>query len=280
MSFRFTKMQALGNDFVVIDAVNQSIDLSVAQRRLLADRHRGIGFDQLLLLEPAQSLGVDFRYRIFNADGGEVAQCGNGARCLARFILESGLSAKAEFVVETLQGRLRLRQQAANSFSASLGVPRFAPAEIPHQLAGQGPSYPLSVAGQELVLWLVNVGNPHAVIQINPQQPVDVEQVSRALATHPGFPEGVNVGFLSLVSADPAEIHLRVYERGAGQTQACGSGACAAAVIALTQGWCQGPVTVKQPGGELRVEWGGDATEVWLSGPAESVFEGFWLASE
>jgi diaminopimelate epimerase len=274
--FKFTKMQALGNDFIVIDAVNQSLQLSADEVRALADRHRGIGFDQLLLVEPATSQEADFRYRIFNADGGEVAQCGNGARCLARFILEKGLSTKEEVIVETLEGRLRLRCLSGNRVSVSLGVPRFKAQEVPHLLTGSGPVFQLAVEGRNLELFTVNVGNPHALMRVDPLEKAEVSLIGGALAVHPAFPEGVNVSFLSLALALRNTIFLRVYERGAGETQACGSGACAAAVIALSQGWCKGTVTVKQHGGDLEVQWGGEGEEVWLTGPAQWVFSGEW----
>ncbi len=271
-------MQALGNDFVVIDGIHQGINFSADDIRSLADRHRGIGFDQLLLLEQASTQDADFRYRIFNADGGEVAQCGNGARCLALFIRETGLSTKPEVVVETLEGKMRLRCLSDNRVSVSLGVPRFEARDIPHQLPGSGPDYRLDVDGKELELLTVNVGNPHAVIKLDTSDEVDVDRIGRVLNSHSAFPEGVNVGFLSINPAERNTLHLRVFERGVGETLACGSGACAAAVIALSQGWCQGAVTVKQPGGDLEVQWEGDGHEVWLTGPAEWVFTGRWGA--
>lgn len=276
MEFKFTKMQALGNDFVVIDGVRQAINLSADEIRLLADRHRGIGFDQLLLLEDSSTPGVDFRYRIFNADGGEVGQCGNGARCLARFISENGLSTKPEVVVETLAGQLRLRALADNQASASLGAPRFAASQVPHLLSGSGPVYSLNLNGKDLSLLTVNVGNPHAVFKVDDVDQIDIDGIGRALNSHPAFPEGVNVGFLSIHSDAPNELRLRVFERGVGETQSCGSGACAAAVIAISQGWRQGKVIVKQPGGDLAVSWEGDGQEVWLTGSAEMVFAGLW----
>lgn len=278
LAFNFTKMQALGNDFVVIDGVHQAINFSADDIRSLADRQRGIGFDQLLLLEQASTQDVDFRYRIFNADGGEVAQCGNGARCLALFIREASLSAKPEVVVETSEGKMRLRCLSDNRVSVSLGVPRFKAQEIPHQIPGSGPAYHLDVDGKEHELMTVNVGNPHAVIKIDHLDEFDVNSIGSILNSHSAFPEGVNVGFLNINSAEQNTLHLRVFERGVGETLACGSGACAAAVIALSQGWCQGAVTVKQPGGDLEVQWEGDGREVWLTGPAEWVFAGRWGA--
>lgn len=269
-------MQALGNDFVVIDGIHQSINFNADEIKTLADRHRGIGFDQLLLLESSTTPGVDFRYRIFNADGGEVAQCGNGARCMALFIRENGLSSKPEVVVETLEGKMRLHYSSDNRVSVSLGVPRFEAKDIPHKISGSGPNYPLDLNGHELTLLTVNVGNPHAVIKVEHLDRVDIDNIGRALNSHSSFPEGVNVGFLNINPGEPNILHLRVFERGVGETLACGSGACAAAVIALSQGWCQGKVTVKQPGGDLEVSWDGEGHEVWLTGPAEKVYSGQW----
>ena len=276
MKFTFVKMQALGNDFVVIDGINQAINLSADNVRALADRHRGIGFDQLLLLESSQSPEADFRYRIFNADGSEVAQCGNGARCLARFIHDNRLSDKSEVKVQTQAGLLRLRYLGLNQASVSLGVPLFKPQEIPHQLQGDGPVYQLTVGdGHELEFLTVNVGNPHVLIRVDDVTKIDVPNIGAHITRHLAFPEGVNVGFVAIES--PERLSLRVYERGVGETLACGSGACAAAVLAQTQGWCRGDVTVAQQGGELQVQWTGEGEEVWLSGPAEHVFNGEFI---
>lgn len=277
MKFHFSKMQALGNDFVVIDGVNQAINLSAGDVRILADRHRGIGFDQLLLVQPPLQTAEDFHYRVFNADGSEVAQCGNGARCLARFIREQGLSNKPDITVGTAEGLMKLRLLTVDTASVSLGVPRFKPQDIPHQLSGNGPVYTLTVAGQALALRAVSVGNPHLVIRVDDVTAVDVGVIGAALATHPSFPAGVNVGFLAIES--PLRLHLRVYERGTGETQACGSGACAAAVIAHSEGWCASTVTVSQFGGDLLVSWEGVSHEVWLTGPAEQVYKGEWKSN-
>lgn len=265
-------MQALGNDFVVIDGVNQQVELSAQKVQSLANRHQGIGFDQLLLVEPSTNPAVDFRYRIFNADGSEVSQCGNGARCLARFIREQGLSNKPEVKVQTQEGILRLRYLRGNSASVSLGVPRFQPQEIPHQLQGNGPFYQLMVEGQAFEFLTVNVGNPHVLIRVDQVDNADVAGIGGLLTSHPAFLQGTNVGFVAIES--PRRLRLRVYERGVGETLACGSGACAAAVLAQTQGWCQSDVLVSQQGGEVQVQWAGPGEEVWLSGPAEQVFMG------
>lgn len=277
MTFKFAKMQALGNDFVVIDGVSQSLDLSPEKVRLLADRHRGIGFDQLLVVVPAKSPEVDFCYRIFNADGTEVGQCGNGARCLARFIRNAGLSDKEEVVVETLEARLRLRCLAGNEVSVSLGVPRFEPEDIPHQLRGQGPEYILKINERDVEFRVVNVGNPHVVIKVENPEAIDVPLLGQQLSTHPDFAQGANVGFVSIDPVKPNRILLRVYERGVGETQACGSGAAAAAIIALSHGWSKGLVTVRQAGGDMQVQWDGEGHEVWLTGPADWVFRGVWI---
>jgi diaminopimelate epimerase len=272
MKMSFAKMQALGNDFVVIDGINQSVQLSADKVRAWADRHRGIGFDQLLLLEAPENPEVDFQYRIFNADGTEVAQCGNGARCIARFIRDGGMSQKSEVRVQTLAGILRLRYLGLNNASASLGVPRFNAAEIPHLLPGDGPFYHITLGAQEYEFLLVNVGNPHLLMRVEAIDQMDVPAIGALLTRHPAFPEGINVGFVEVES--PQRLRLRVYERGVGETQACGSGACAAAVLAQTQGWCQKDVVVSQQGGELRVQWGGFGEEVWISGAAEYVYKG------
>lgn len=272
MKIAFSKMQALGNDFVVIEGLRQAIQLSTDQIRALADRHRGIGFDQLLLLEPPSDGAADFRYRIFNADGSEVAQCGNGARCLACFIQENALSSKPEVKVETLAGLLRLRCLGPREASVSLGVPRFEASAIPHHLEGEKPPYRLVLGDQVLELYAVNVGNPHVVMRVDQIEQADVAGIGQQLTRHPAFPEGVNVGFVTVDS--PRHLSLRVYERGAGETQACGSGACAAAVIAVSQGWSELEVTVSQQGGDVQVLWEEPSKEVWLSGEAASVFRG------
>lgn len=278
MNIPFTKMQALGNDFAVIDGVSHPVALTRAQIQLMADRHFGIGFDQLLLLEPARTPDADFNYRIFNADGGEVEQCGNGARCLGRFIHENGLSAKTSFTVATLAGKLQIRLEANNTVNVAMGIPVFEPAQIPFIMAAQALRYDLPVEGQTVEIGAVNIGNPHAVIAVADVDTAPVRQLGTKIEKHPLFPRGVNVGFMQIV--DPEQIRLRVYERGAGETLACGSGACAAVVIGNSRGLLADKVTVKLPGGALSVSWSGPGTAVWLAGPAETVFTGEWLSQK
>ncbi|MGA9468880.1 MAG: diaminopimelate epimerase [Candidatus Macondimonas sp.] len=271
MGWRFTKMHGLGNDFVVIDGVRQSIALSAAQVRALADRHFGIGCDQVLLVERAQGNEADFRYRIFNADGGEVAQCGNGARCFARFVVEEGLAAKREITVETRAGLLRLYLENDGQVRVNMGAPRLAPAEIPLRAAQQALRYPLGSAPSWQV-GAVSMGNPHAVLAVPDVATAPVGAWGPAIQALPDFPEGVNVGFMETVARD--HIRLRVFERGSGETLACGSGACAAVVIGRLWGELEPDVSVDLPGGRLRIHWTGAGEPVWMTGPAVRVFDG------
>ncbi|MGB5234644.1 MAG: diaminopimelate epimerase [Candidatus Macondimonas sp.] len=271
MGWRFTKMHGLGNDFVVIDGVRQSIALSAAQVRALADRHFGIGCDQLLLVEQAQGNEADFRYRIFNADGGEVAQCGNGARCFARFVVEEGLTAQREITVETRAGLLRLYLENDGQVRVNMGAPRLAPAEIPLRAAQQALRYPLGPAPSWQV-GAVSMGNPHAVLAVPDVATAPVGVWGPAIQALPDFPEGVNVGFMEMVARD--HIRLRVFERGSGETLACGSGACAAVVVGRLWGALEPDVSVDLPGGRLRIHWAGAGEPVWLIGPAVRVFDG------
>ena len=225
----FTKMHGLGNDFVVIDAINQQINLTPEQIRRLSDRHFGIGFDQLLLVEKALSSDADFNYRIFNADGGEVSQCGNGARCFARFVRDKKLTDKDEIRVNTALNQLLLRFDADNMITVNMGVPRHAPAEIPLMAEAESRFYTVRIKDNEKAFGAVSMGNPHAVIQVTDIKTAPVEEVGKALENHAFFPERVNVGFMQVI--DRQHIKLRVYERGAAETLACGSGACAAVVI-------------------------------------------------
>lgn len=271
MGWRFTKMHGLGNDFVVIDGVRQSIALSGAQVRALADRHFGIGCDQLLLVEQALGGEADFRYRIFNADGGEVAQCGNGARCFARFVVEEGLTAQREITVETRAGLLRLYLENDGQVRVNMGAPRLAPAEIPLRAAQQALRYPLGPAPSWQV-GAVSMGNPHAVLAVPDVATAPVGVWGPAIQALPDFPEGVNVGFMEMVARD--HIRLRVFERGSGETLACGSGACAAVVVGRLWGALEPDVSVDLPGGRLRIHWAGAGEPVWLIGPAVRVFDG------
>jgi diaminopimelate epimerase len=272
MKIRFTKMQALGNDFVVIEAINQPVSLTAAQIRRLADRHFGIGCDQVLLVEPPPDETVDFSYRIFNADGSEVAQCGNGARCFARFVRAKGLTDREVIRVITASGRMTLAMADAKQVRVEMGVPKFAPVEIPLAVKKESLSYHVDIEGRSVVFSAVSLGNPHAVIEVPEVASAPVATVGKALALHPLFPERANVGFMEVV--DPHRIRLRVFERGVGETLACGSGACAAAIIGIERGELQSPVIVQLPGGDLQVEWEGRGSPVILKGPAEFVFEG------
>ncbi len=271
-------MHGLGNDFIVIDAVRQNISLTSEQIQFMANRHFGIGCDQLLLVEPSSAEGVDFRYRIYNADGSEVGQCGNGARCFAQFVREKGLSDKDIITVETLGGILRLEHEADGLIKVDMGAPRLNPEEIPFLSAKgnaeqQANRYSLRLQNNDAVeIGAVSMGNPHAVIQVDQIDAAPVEDLGPAIEQHSQFPEGVNVSFMQILN--PSHIRLRVYERGAGETLACGSGACAAVVIGCVQQVLDSNVKVDLPGGQLVVSWNGNDEHVFLTGPAATVFEG------
>jgi len=267
----FSKMHGLGNDFVVIDAINQTIDLNPETIRQLADRHYGIGFDQLLLVRPAQA-GADFRYVIYNADGSEVSQCGNGARCFALFVKQKGLSDKSSIRVETGAGELILNINAQNQITVDMGAPVFEPAKIPLDSAQQQLTYTADAAGTQLEFSAISMGNPHAVIQVDNVQQAAVDELGAAMESHALFPERANIGFSEISSRH--SLKLRVYERGAGETLACGSGACAAAVAGIQLGELSSPVTVHLVGGNLSIAWQGEGEPVMMSGPASFVFDG------
>jgi diaminopimelate epimerase len=274
MKIRFTKMHGLGNDFVVLDAISQDFVPTPAQVRFLADRHFGIGCDQVLVVERATAAGVDFRYRIFNADGGEVEQCGNGARCFVRFVHEQGLTAAREIRVETQSGLITPRLEADGQVTVNMGVPRFLPAEIPFDAAGDAIAHPLEVAGKRVDVSVVSMGNPHAVQVVADVDAAPVAQQGPLIETHPRFPRRVNAGFMQVVGRHA--IRLRVYERGAGETLACGTGACAAVVAGIRRGLLDSPVRVTTRGGDLSIAWNGDAANtrqpVLMTGPAATVF--------
>ncbi len=272
MTLKFTKMQGLGNDFVVIDAIRQSVNLTPGQVRQLADRHYGIGCDQILLVEPAPDASVDFRYRIFNADGSEVAQCGNGARCFARFVREQGLCERDRIQVLTAAGRMTLIHRPNGGVCVNLGIPRHEPAAIPVRATQEQSRYTLTLDDRVCVFGAVSLGNPHAVIAVEDIDTAPVAHLGPLLESHPFFPERANIGFLQPLDAHHAR--LRVYERGAGETLACGSGACAAAVIGIEHHTLQSPVSVTLPGGTLLIEWAGRGHPVNMTGPAHTVFEG------
>lgn len=272
MRLRFTKMHGLGNDFVVLDGVRQRIAPDAALIRRLADRRFGIGCDQVLLVEPPRLPGTDFHYRIFNADGSEVEQCGNGARCFARFVRAEGLSDKDEIPVGTAAGIIRLYLEGDDQVRVNMGIPSFEPAEIPFIADAPALSYPLEVAGQTLHLSALSLGNPHAVLLVEDVESAPIAELGPLIERHPRFPKRVNVGFMQIVSPDA--IRLRVYERGVGETLACGSGACAAAISGQRLGLLGPSVQVSLPGGDLRIEWQGEGQPVWMTGPAERVFTG------
>jgi len=272
MYIRFTKMHGLGNDFVVIDAVTQAVTMTDKLARRLADRNTGIGCDQILLVEPPTRPDVDFKYRIFNADGSEVAQCGNGARCFAKFVRDRRLTGKSLLSVETHAGILQLSIDDQQNYTAALGIPKFEPAQIPFEAEQRALTYAIEAGKQNVEIAALSLGNPHAVLQVDDIQQAPVEALGPLLESHSRFPERVNVGFMALLTRH--EINLRVYERGAGETQACGSGACAAAVAGITQDLLDSPVKVNLPGGSLTITWLGEDQPVSVTGPATTVYQG------
>jgi len=274
-SLRFSKMHGLGNDFVIIDTINQHYsELTLSQRQFIADRQRGIGCDQLLLVEQAIQQGVDFKYCIFNADGGEVSQCGNGARCFARFVYEQGLTDKTQIVVETASGFMTLTlKESGQVVTVNMGEPQFVPAQIPFEQAQQADVYTLRLDnGDEVELGALSMGNPHAVSIVEDIQKADVTTLGPMIEGHQRFPERVNAGFMQII--DKNEISLRVFERGSGETQACGSGACAAVVSGIQRGLLSNEVKVHLTGGDLDIVWQGEQTPVWMTGTATHVFDG------
>ncbi|MCW8943169.1 MAG: diaminopimelate epimerase [Sedimenticola sp.] len=272
MRYAFTKMHGLGNDFVVLDAFTQPLQLTPEQFRFLGDRHFGIGCDQILLVEPPTLPDTDFNYRIFNADGDEVEQCGNGARCFARYVHDKGLSDKSEITVGTNAGIIKLHLESDGQIRVNMGPPVLAPAEIPFIADTEAPEYPVDIEGETFHLGAVSMGNPHAVIVVENTETAAVEQIGKALQQHTRFPQRVNAGFMQIISRD--EIRLRVFERGVGETLACGTGACAAAVSGQLRGLLNKRVRVSLPGGELVIEWPNRNAPVLMYGPAITVFEG------
>ncbi len=272
MALSFSKMHGLGNDFVVFDAVNQPVALDETQLRAIADRRFGIGCDQILLVEPPRRAGTEFYYRIFNADGGEVEQCGNGARCFARFVHDKGLTSSREIPVGTAAGDIRLYLEDDGQVRVNMGRPFLQPGEIPFDTAHQAPSYSLDVDGGTVEIGAVSMGNPHAVLLVDSVADAPVERLGPLICNHPRFPRRANVGFMSVHS--PGSIDLRVFERGAGETLACGTGACAAVVSGRLRGLLDERVEVRLPGGTLMVSWAGNEQPVWMTGPAVEVFDG------
>lgn len=272
MRLNFTKMHGAGNDFVVIDGIRQRVALTPAQLRHLADRRFGVGCDQVLLVEAPSEAGADFRYRIFNADGSEVEQCGNGARCFVRFVYDKGLTSKREIAVDTLGGRIYPRLQTDGTVTVQMNVPRFAPADIPFIAERPALVYDLEVDGNSVPVSAVSMGNPHAVYIVRDVAAAPVTTLGPRIERHARFPRGVNAGFMQII--DRQHIKLRVWERGAGETLACGSGACAAVVAGRQQGLLESKVEVALPGGTLMVSWAGEGEPVFLAGPATTVYDG------
>ena len=272
MKLKFSKMHGLGNDFVVLDGIRQQVSLTPEQLRYLADRHFGVGCDQILLVEAPSQPGVDFRYRIFNADGSEVEQCGNGARCFVRFVHEAGLTDKREIRVETQTGIIAPRLEANGNVTVDMGEPRFLPAEIPFLHDDDVVIYNLDVADETLEISVVSMGNPHAVQVVSNVEQAPVGEHGPLIENHERFPQRVNAGFMQVV--DRHAIKLRVFERGSGETLACGTGACAAVVTGIRRGLLDSPVRVTTRGGDLNIAWGGPSRPVLMSGPAVTVFTG------
>ena len=272
MRLRFSKMHGLGNDFMVIDGVSQKVRLSPEKIRQLADRHFGIGFDQLLVVEAPESPEVDFRYRIFNSDGGEVENCGNGARCFAVFVRDRKLTGKNLITVETAGGMMTLQITENGEVCVNMGVPRLVPAEIPFEAEAQSLTYSLAVDGITLEISAVSMGNPHAVTLVDDVATAPVATLGPLVEHQTRFPQRVNAGFMQVVSSD--EINLRVFERGVGETLACGTGACAAVVAGNLRQLIGNNVKVNLPGGSLRISWAGPGEPVMMTGPATTVFHG------
>jgi diaminopimelate epimerase len=272
MQIEFTKMHGIGNDFVVIDAISQAIDLAAEDVRFIADRHFGVGCDQLLLVERPTLPDAEFRYRIFNADGGEVSQCGNGARCFARFVTERGMTHSRRIPVETAGGMIYLQLEQGDDVTVDMGVPSFDPAALPFIADGEAEYHDLMVNGVKYAIGAVSVGNPHAVLLVDSVDSAPVETLGAAIENHERFPRRVNVGFMEII--DRSRIRLRVYERGAGETLACGSGACAAAAIGIRNRLLDETVQVDLKGGSLTIRWPGAGNPLLMTGPAQTVYQG------
>jgi len=272
MQVQFSKMHGLGNDFMVIDNVTQNVFFSRDKIQQLADRNFGIGFDQMLMVEPPYDPDQDFHYRIFNADGSEVSQCGNGARCFARFVRMKGLTNRNKIVVSTKAGRMVLYLEKDGLVTVNMGKPQLAPAAIPLKANKEEATYIIRVDEQTVFCGAANFGNPHCVVEVEDIDTAPVETLGPLLEHHERFPEGANVGFMQIIN--PNHIKLRVFERGAGETLACGSGACAAMVVGQLQGKLEREVKVDLPGGSLKIRWQGKDQPVKMTGPADHVFDG------
>jgi diaminopimelate epimerase len=272
MKLRFTKMHGLGNDFVMIDAISQKITMTPERVKKLADRHFGVGCDQVLIVEAPLSPDMDFRYRIFNQDGSEVENCGNGARCFAVFVRQRRLTGKRLIKAETAGGPLILDVLADNRVTVDMGAPQLAPAKIPFNATAQAVIYPLPVAQHMLEISAVSMGNPHAVTLVDDIENFDVAKIGAMVECHPAFPKKVNAGFMQIIN--PNEVRVRVYERGVGETMACGTGACAAVVAGRLRNLLNEQVTVHLPGGSLNICWAGENQSVKMTGSATTVFHG------
>ncbi len=272
MRLKFTKMEGLGNDFVVLDATGSPIALSREQLRRIADRHFGIGCDQILQVEKPRARDTDFYYRIFNSDGGEVEQCGNGARCFVRFVRDQGLTDKTEIRVGTLSGVIVPTLESDGRITVDMGVPEFAPQRIPFQAERRALTYQLDVGGRALEISALSMGNPHAVQIVANVERAPVLTEGPAIEVHARFPQRVNAGYMQVI--DRSHIKLRVYERGAGETLACGTGACAATVAGIQRGFLDPRVAVTTRGGDLSILWEGEGKPVLMTGPAVTVFAG------
>lgn len=272
MKLNFTKMQGAGNDFVVIDSFTTPIRLTTSQIKHIAHRYFGVGCDQLLMVEKTNTPNVDFRYRIFNADGREVEQCGNGARCFARFVVEKNLTKKRDITVETASGIIVLKLQETNEVTVNMGPPNFNPSALPFAVDKQQSQYHLTLDTCSVNIAAVSMGNPHAVVLVSNIDTANVSELGPKIEAHPLFPQHVNAGFMQVIN--PHEIKLRVFERGSGETLACGTGACAAVVSGIQLNLLQSPVLVNTRGGQLKIEWMGETSSVMMTGPAEIVFEG------
>ncbi|GAM77425.1 diaminopimelate epimerase [Vibrio ishigakensis] len=272
MHFHFSKMHGLGNDFMVVDCITQNIFFSPELIRRLADRHTGVGFDQLLVVEAPYDPETDFHYRIFNADGSEVEQCGNGARCFARFVTMKGLTNKYSIRVSTKKGKILLKLEGEDQVMVNMGVPEFEPNKIPFKAKQAEKTYILRAGQHTLFCGSVSMGNPHVVTVVDDVATANVEEIGPLLESHERFPERVNAGFMQVLSRD--KINLRVYERGAGETQACGTGACAAVAVGIQQGLLDSSVEVSLPGGKLRIDWQGEGKPLFMTGSATHVFDG------
>ena len=271
MLLRFTKMHGIGNDFVILDLITQKYQPNASDMKKMADRHFGIGCDQVLIVEAPSNADNDFRYRIFNADGSEVEQCGNGARCFARYVYDKNLTGKKHLKVETAAGLIELHIEK-QGIRVNMGTPVLEPARIPFLAETQAKEYALRVGNDTFTIGAVSMGNPHAILRVDNVTAAPVEKLGPLIEHHERFPNRVNVGFMQILG--PNHIKLRVFERGAGETLACGTGACAAVVHGILQGWLQTPVSVDLPGGQLIIEWQGGQHPVYLIGPAAHVFDG------